>query len=324
MTEQQDPYLYPGTNVLRNKLDIEDPADAKAMEQMRVGLRSRKPPQFDISAEGYQATHKHLFSAVYDWAGKVREVDLSKTSPSGETMEFAPQLAVKYALEKRFDALAREGNLAGQTVDQFAEKAAHHVSELNKIHPFRDGNDRTLTLHLHQLAQRAGHKLDLSGISKEQWDEAGIKAARGDERMLAQVIRNGLIPDIGLAHQLEKQGPPPTQMLTGAQAQAKVAALLPAARREAMLNYERRLDEAALIPGNPVAQSRLDAAQRLMHELRNDQALRNIGNGRGMIAVRADAGASALETIQEIRRAAGGQDLGAPSARPAAPKIRRW
>ncbi len=80
-------------------------------------------------------------------------------------------------LEKRFAAIRAENGLLGMSADQFAERAAEHLSELNAIHPFREGNGRTLRAFLGILAERAGHEIDMTLIDPKAWKKPRTKAS---------------------------------------------------------------------------------------------------------------------------------------------------
>jgi cell filamentation protein len=74
-----DPYVYPGTTILRNKPGIKDAAQLDAFERHVTTQRAAEGIPagcFDLSH--LQSIHRHLFQDVYDWAGQVRTVELSK------------------------------------------------------------------------------------------------------------------------------------------------------------------------------------------------------------------------------------------------------
>ena len=76
---------YPRTSVLINKLDIRDEAALASAEAEIVTVRAAQwlleplAGTFDFSH--YKAIHGHLFGDLYDWAGQIRTVDLSKREP---------------------------------------------------------------------------------------------------------------------------------------------------------------------------------------------------------------------------------------------------
>ena len=149
-------------------------------------------PSFPLTPDGLKATHKHLFQDVFPWAGQVRTVGL--THPRHQD-PFAFPHFVEGSLAKQFRELAANGDLAGLDAPTFAGKAAHHVGELNAIHACRDGNDRTMRLHLQQLAAGAGHRLDVTRLQIQAWNDASnISFRTGDSSPLAAVILQGVGP----------------------------------------------------------------------------------------------------------------------------------
>lgn len=186
-----DPYLYPGTRVLRNKFGIRDAAALERAE-LRINREQagRLVPDPRLSAEGFKAIHRHLFGQVYAWAGETRTVSLAK----GDAY-FGPPQFVETELARRFRILAAEDNLCGLDTDRFAERSAEHVSELNAIHPFREGNGRTTRMFLEILARQAGHELDRTRIDKREWMCASIAGMNMDYRPMAGVIRMAIVDD---------------------------------------------------------------------------------------------------------------------------------
>jgi cell filamentation protein len=74
-----DPYCYPGSAVLRNKLDIRDAAALEAFEEEVTRERAAEPlPAGKLSVTHFRAIHRHLFQDVYTWAGGLRTVRMSK------------------------------------------------------------------------------------------------------------------------------------------------------------------------------------------------------------------------------------------------------
>lgn len=183
--------LYPdGSGVLRNKLGLRDAAALRAVEYQVANDRSRDAPNFPPTRAGYQALHRHLFGEVFDWAGELRTLDFGKGGSRFGTARF-----LDATLDTLFADLARQDHLRGRTGERFAEGAAHHISELNTAHPFREGNGRAMRLHLSQLAMQAGHTLDVTRIGAAAWMDASIRGFEGDERPLAGVIATSIGPD---------------------------------------------------------------------------------------------------------------------------------
>ena len=204
-----DPYVYPGTLTLKNKLGLTDQATLRLVEYAITRKRLADAPPFPLTSDGLKATHKHLFGDIFPWAGQVRTVGI--THPQDRDPFAFPHL-VEGSLAKQFRELAANGNLVGLDVATFAGKAAHHIGELNAIHAFRDGNGRTMRLHLKQLATGAGHQLDVARLPGQAWNEAsGVSFRTGDARPLAAVIVQGIDlrvrPDLDVAQVAEALSP---------------------------------------------------------------------------------------------------------------------
>ena len=77
-----DTYVYPGTEVLRNKADIRDQEALDSFEADATAVRMLElidnPVQGTFDLPHLCAIHRHLFKDVYDWAGEIRTVDISR------------------------------------------------------------------------------------------------------------------------------------------------------------------------------------------------------------------------------------------------------
>lgn len=74
-----DPYCYPDTTVLINRLGLRDQAELDAFEAEITRARAGEPlPAGRLSVTHYRAIHRHLFQDVYRWAGRFRTVRIAK------------------------------------------------------------------------------------------------------------------------------------------------------------------------------------------------------------------------------------------------------
>ncbi|MDG4833250.1 hypothetical protein O7627_28670 [Solwaraspora sp. WMMD1047] len=84
-----DPYSWPGTDCLRNKLGIREPERLAALEARIVSVRevevSRETIPGDYNLQHLKSFHGALFGDVYDWAGETRRVDISKPGSRSAT-----------------------------------------------------------------------------------------------------------------------------------------------------------------------------------------------------------------------------------------------
>ncbi len=195
MTGQQDPYCYPGTDLLRNKADLRTQAALERFERMMVRERMAQAPlAFEISDAGYKAVHGYLFQDVYDWAGQTRTATRWNINKDGA--EFTPAPFVNVLLKRQFQIINAEQNLRGLSADEFADRAADHACQLNALHPFREGNGRTLRFFLKVLARQAGHRLDLRRIDPALWIEGSITGLQTGE---TETLRRSIRPAVSVS-----------------------------------------------------------------------------------------------------------------------------
>jgi cell filamentation protein len=190
-TNRSDPYMDQEFGVLRNVLGITDPDELDRVEAALVALRTNElsftPMDGNFDLAHLRAIHRHLFKDVYPWAGELRTVDITKGDTrfaSCEQIEsYAPQIT---------EALARERFLHDLTIREFSERAGHYLGELNVLHPFRDGNGRSIREFIGQLARAAGYRIDWEGMLRSEMTDAAIAAYHGDSSPLATLIHRNL------------------------------------------------------------------------------------------------------------------------------------
>ncbi len=89
-----------------------------------------------------------------------------------------------------FGDLKAKDYLKNLSAQDFAEKSAHFLAELNVIHAFREGNGRSQLTFFTLLADYAGHSLDLSRMDPDAFLNAMIASFEGNEAILAGVIKS--------------------------------------------------------------------------------------------------------------------------------------
>jgi cell filamentation protein len=185
-----DPYLSPGTDVLRNRLGFKDHETLdRAMHDIAESAalklfssRRRFPP----TMLGWQGVHRMLFGAVFDWAGQFRTIHIRKAQ-EGEQREawFVP-----------FERIASEGakatkNLAvtlrhvtGGTVERVAENLADAYAQMNEVHPFREGNGRSQKVFFSLLCRPHNLQLRWDKIGAAEHNDAARNASAGDPSLM--------------------------------------------------------------------------------------------------------------------------------------------
>ena len=192
-SDPRDPYCYPGTDVLINRFGITDGAKLASTEFEIVRHRlTTLQANLDLSAAGYRAIHRHLFEPIYEWAGEFRTIPLLL----GNSLFALPRF-IGPEIEKRMAAMAGE-SWRKRARRAIAERLAFHAIELNAIHPFRDGNGRTLRAFLRNLARQLDLNFDIAAIRPSDWNRA---SRAGFERMdagpMMRILEAALKPGAG-------------------------------------------------------------------------------------------------------------------------------
>jgi cell filamentation protein len=185
-----DPYCYSGTTVLKNLADLRTQPELDAFEAAMVTQRLDEPlPSGRLGYAHYRAVHHHLFGDVYDWAGRIRIVRIIK----GASIFCYPE-HIEGEMRRLFSGLRELNFLRDTDMQIFSANAAHFLSELNAIHPFREGNGRTQLAFLAILADAAGHPVNYGAIDPQRLLQAMIASFGGDEEPLTSVIASLLAP----------------------------------------------------------------------------------------------------------------------------------
>jgi cell filamentation protein len=166
-----DPYCWPGTPCLRNRLGIRDPAALDRAEHEIVGVRLAALTASGVPG-GYDAAHllrfhRLLFQDVYDWAGQPRVGDISKGAVS-----FCSAPLIAGRLDQLCAELAARRFLSRERGPEFIASFAGFYGELNAIHPFREGNGRAQRAFLRQLAAHAGWTVAWEALERPANDGA--------------------------------------------------------------------------------------------------------------------------------------------------------
>lgn len=146
---------------LENKLGIKSSAEL-AREEERISKKKAVELFENGMLENLEAgkfqtlyeIHKYLFDDIYDFAGKIRTVNISKGN-----FRFAPLMYLETAI-KNVDKMPQN------TFDEIVEKYV----EMNIVHPFREGNGRSMRIWLDMmLKKQIGQVADWSKIEKEDY-----------------------------------------------------------------------------------------------------------------------------------------------------------
>lgn len=191
-----DHYVYPGTNILKNRQGITDKQMAYDFERTfsskRIGVLQKQGITGRFDAVHLKAIHKFLFQDVYDWAGEFRDIQIFK----GLTEFTAPE-NIQSELDGLCADIRDKDYFRGLSKYAAADGLADAMCRLNQIHPFREGNGRTQRLFMEQMALNAGYNLDFSQVSENAMRNASFFASvRGDSRPM-QCLFASSMTDVG-------------------------------------------------------------------------------------------------------------------------------
>ncbi len=168
-------YCYKGSNVLINKLNIHDNKILKQAEEKIVATKlfilrqNTMIKNFDVNH--FKEIHKFLFEDIYPFAGKFRTENIAKGFFSFAEWEF-----IEDELSNLLKKLNASNNLKNLKRDEFVKAIAYYLSELNVLHPFREGNGRTIREFIRELCYANGYLFDLQKIEPEDFLNACIKS----------------------------------------------------------------------------------------------------------------------------------------------------
>lgn len=179
-------YCYPNSNVLKNKLNIMDATKLQKVETQLVLIKlyelRQKGITGDFSSRHLIAIHLFIFGDLYPFAGVLRTENIAK-----DHFRFAEWEFIEEELNRLSRLLQSENYLAGLSKEDLAKRLAYYLSELNVLHPFREGNGRTIREFIRQLALKNGYRFNLTKISAQDMLEASIKSII-DDSDLAKLI----------------------------------------------------------------------------------------------------------------------------------------
>ena len=173
--------------VLENKLDIANEIELSKMKEKisKLGakqlfdsgrLNELKPGTYD----SLKIIHKYLFDKIYNFAGKTRKENIAKGN-----FRFASVLYLDESIKKI-------EQMPQKTFDEIIEKYV----EMNIVHPFREGNGRSLRIWLDDMLKKEINKaVDWSLIDKEKYLIAMVNSTINDKD-IKQLIKNALTDKI--------------------------------------------------------------------------------------------------------------------------------
>ena len=185
---------YEGTTCLVNKLGIRDEKRLSEVEAQitfaKAVMLEETPIDDDFGFEHFKKIHEFLLCDLYEWAGQVRTVDISK-----KRTKFLDAASIE-SIGTRCFAKVKDGYFENLSFDEFVKRIAEFYNDVNYIHPFREGNGRTQRIYFAQLIRHYGYDINFADVDTDELMIATIQASSGVMDFLIEFFENSIIiPD---------------------------------------------------------------------------------------------------------------------------------
>lgn len=169
---------YAGTTCLINKFGIKNEQTLAQIEAditfAKAAILESEDIHIPLDFNYYKYIHRFLFEDLYDWAGKLRTIDISKKGTS-----FCPAKQLETLCENCFKRLVDNDYFSGLDRSKFIEEVVDFYVTTNTLHPFREGNGRTQRIFISKLIKYNGFDFDFSNINHDELMSATIHSANG-------------------------------------------------------------------------------------------------------------------------------------------------
>ena len=202
MYDTQSKYCYLGTNILINKADIRDAETLEKLDRLQTTYALSRLYLTEINGtfgiEHYKAIHKYLFNELYDFAGEFRYENISK-----DGIPFCRPEFVYRQLNVLLEQMKKQSYKISSE-EELLEFLSYFYSEINLVHPFREGNGRTLrefirqyVLEINKRISFGHYELDFSMLSENDKSMHILacekSAINGDFRELKNFFKTCLV-----------------------------------------------------------------------------------------------------------------------------------
>lgn len=162
-----DPYLYPKTNILINKFDILDSEKLDEVENDLVYIKLFEVDDFfnviNFDSQGLKKLHRYLFEDIYMWAGEFRTINIHKYERvlPGASVDYCDYMLIAKHMDTAMGELA---SIKWSTLSLLERVSmfSRLFARIWQIHPFREGNTRTITTFMFGYAKRCEISIDIS------------------------------------------------------------------------------------------------------------------------------------------------------------------
>lgn len=189
--DNQNHRHYQNNNVLVNRFGVNDTSTLNKLEcdysDIRFSEVIKSKEAIEFTTSYYTSIHKYIFQDVYPWAGETRLIDTMK----GDSL-FTPFQHIHKDLNAALKKL--ENNLnSDSTKKGIGNSLGVFLGEVNRIHPFAEGNGRTQRAFLSRYIIDKEYTIDWNAISSERMKEASIYAHSNNLEPMIKLVQNALI-----------------------------------------------------------------------------------------------------------------------------------
>lgn len=159
-------YFYKNTEIFVNYFNVRDQKILTQIETditlNRISELNANPIKGRFGLTHLLRIHKYIFGDIYPFAGKTRNENISKGATSFCSCEY-----IYDNFQQLYSQLKKENFLKRLEINTFCERLAFYMSELNIIHPFREGNGRTIREYIRCVALVNGYVINWDLLDKE-------------------------------------------------------------------------------------------------------------------------------------------------------------
>jgi len=181
-----DSYLLENNVIGANTLEELMKAEAFAFSIRASQIEAEDYQILKFEESDFKKLHHFLFKDVYGFAGSYRNVAITK----GDTVFCYPQFINDQS--KVLFAEISSCNFENYSLLKASERLAYFKSELNMLHPFREGNGRTIRIYLSAFAKSKGFEWQYEKLNRENYMNAMIQSVF-NHKHLTQLIQETLI-----------------------------------------------------------------------------------------------------------------------------------
>ena len=175
-------YVYPGTDILKNKLNIKDEKKLKEYEIKMVAVKTvillKDDKKHEFNEERFKYIHYFLFCDVYDFAGIYREENIIK-----DNFVFSDFRYISDNVKEIFKKIDVD-KFKQMDLDTLIKNISEIMTDLNVLHPFREGNGRATREFIRELLLELGYKINFFEIEYQKIVDASIKATVDDREQV--------------------------------------------------------------------------------------------------------------------------------------------